>query len=1225
MKILKLRFANLNSLQGEWSIDFTRPEYTSDGIFAIIGPTGAGKSTILDAICLALYGQTPRLGKITRSSNELMSRHAGDCFAEVTFATQAGVFVCHWSQHRSRRRPDGDLQMQKHEIADAEGNIIQSRVQETLIAIEERTGMDFDRFTRSMLLAQGGFSAFLQADPDRRAPVLEQITGTEIYSRISMKVHEKLREERERLVSLRAETEAVRLLGPEEVQRLEAERGALFEKETALSAGADQAASALAWLQEVEKLRAALLAIDGEAQALGSEMALFAHEAERLALARKADALEPLYAPFALMRSQLFRDATERGERHSLRPSLQSALQDAEKRYGEAVSVLGAVTQAAAESKPLIAGARQLDTQIAALLQAVELQKQELENVRQRHEGIDSERRRLVALQHASRHKLMQLRSWQEAHRPDAQLALELSGIRHSLEEADKAVGREREASKAADEALASLRQMEADVSLLEPAGSEAKLKLDEAVSSIKTLRECLQEGLGGSTVRALRLEYEELRERQRTLAQILDLYVSGKELSDRIDEIDESKKSLEGKIAGMAAGLEHARELYVSAEALVTSEEKRALLCAAVRSLEEERNHLVDGVPCPLCGSIHHPYAEADAVPEADDSVMQEARQKLRDRAAALRELELLLAADRTELSQTERRRSEMAGLRDEQRRRFRELFGKAGIEASPGESRPLVAQMLADSEDRQAELALLIEKLESLESRIHAEDAVLLKLQAAAHEALGRIEKSRDALRSRQEGLSRAQKELEEAIGELNSRMKAFRERVHGYCDAEERKRFPEELMQLLEERGTFWQEQAEMAAKLDQELVARESSLRGLDLQLESLAEELERREADAAKVLEVLDAELRKRRELFGEKETAAEEERIDLLLRQSRSEVEVTLAAANRVLQELGSLETALVELDRRIATGGQELEALEASFDKGLKAQGFSGEEAFAGARIPEAERRRLESLAAELERRGNDIESRRKERVWRLENELRRGLTAESVEGLREHIEALREELREATAGAGAITNRLEENERSSGELRRKAETLEAMRTECGRWEALHNLIGSADGKKYRNFAQGLTFDIMISHANRQLVRMTERYVLVRDRTEPLELNVVDQWQAGQVRSTRNLSGGESFIVSLALALGLSQMSSRNVRVDSLFLDEGFGTLDEEALETALETLSGLQQTGKLIGIISHVPALRERIATQIRVTPLTGGRSQLSGPGLLGPSCPG
>ena len=127
----------------------------------------------------------------------------------------------------------------------------------------------------------------------------------------------------------------------------------------------------------------------------------------------------------------------------------------------------------------------------------------------------------------------------------------------------------------------------------------------------------------------------------------------------------------------------------------------------------------------------------------------------------------------------------------------------------------------------------------------------------------------------------------------------------------------------------------------------------------------------------------------------------------------------------------------------------------------------------------------------------------------------------------------------------------------------------------------------------------------MMTAHANRRLREMTDRYLLIRDEEQPLELNVIDNYQAGEIRSTKNLSGGESFIVSLALALGLSQMASRNVRVDSLFLDEGFGTLDEDALETALETLAGLRQDGKLIGVISHVAALKERIGTQIQVIP--------------------
>ena len=203
-----------------------------------------------------------------------------------------------------------------------------------------------------------------------------------------------------------------------------------------------------------------------------------------------------------------------------------------------------------------------------------------------------------------------------------------------------------------------------------------------------------------------------------------------------------------------------------------------------------------------------------------------------------------------------------------------------------------------------------------------------------------------------------------------------------------------------------------------------------------------------------------------------------------------------------------------------------------------------------------------------------------------------------------------------------GAIRQKLADNEDIRLKQQSRVQQIDAQKRECVRWNTLHELIGSADGKKYRNFAQGLTFEMMIGHANRQLQKMTDRYLLIRDEAQPLELNVVDNYQAGETRSTKNLSGGESFIVSLSLALGLSQMASKNVRVDSLFLDEGFGTLDEEALDTALETLAGLQQEGKLIGVISHVQVLKERISTQIQISPTSGGRSTISGPGISGPA---
>lgn len=179
--------------------------------------------------------------------------------------------------------------------------------------------------------------------------------------------------------------------------------------------------------------------------------------------------------------------------------------------------------------------------------------------------------------------------------------------------------------------------------------------------------------------------------------------------------------------------------------------------------------------------------------------------------------------------------------------------------------------------------------------------------------------------------------------------------------------------------------------------------------------------------------------------------------------------------------------------------------------------------------------------------------------------------------------------------------------------EHRARAEEIDRQGRELQRWQLLSDLIGSADGKKFRRFAQGLTLDHLIALANRHLLRLSDRYLLRRHQEEELGLEIIDTYQADSIRPTGTLSGGEEFLVSLALALGLASLSGQR-RIDSLFLDEGFGTLDTDTLETALAALAALQEGGKTIGVISHVEALKERIGVQIRLVKLAGGWSSLA-----------
>ena len=211
--------------------------------------------------------------------------------------------------------------------------------------------------------------------------------------------------------------------------------------------------------------------------------------------------------------------------------------------------------------------------------------------------------------------------------------------------------------------------------------------------------------------------------------------------------------------------------------------------------------------------------------------------------------------------------------------------------------------------------------------------------------------------------------------------------------------------------------------------------------------------------------------------------------------------------------------------------------------------------------------------------------------------------------------LEAITKQLGEAFATKRTELGSLEQQVKNDDEAKKRREAggaeLQSAEAEALRWGRLKELIGSADGAKFSRFAQSLTLRQLIGLANEHLKVLAERYRLMAAPGDELDLRIVDLYQANVDRPMESLSGGESFLASLALALGLSELASRHHPIDSLFIDEGFGTLDSETLEVALSALENLRAGGKTIGLISHVDLLKERLTTQVRVVRGAGGTS--------------
>lgn len=212
------------------------------------------------------------------------------------------------------------------------------------------------------------------------------------------------------------------------------------------------------------------------------------------------------------------------------------------------------------------------------------------------------------------------------------------------------------------------------------------------------------------------------------------------------------------------------------------------------------------------------------------------------------------------------------------------------------------------------------------------------------------------------------------------------------------------------------------------------------------------------------------------------------------------------------------------------------------------------------------------------------------------------------------EKIEEQEEKQSQIGQSIGEIKSQLKRDDEDKLKIKAKEESISNLKQELDKWSLMNNLIGDATGNKFANFSQALTLQNLLVFTNKRLVNLTDRYLIDKPESDGT-LKVIDQYQGNTQRSVSTLSGGETFLISLALALSLSDMASKNVALDCLFIDEGFGTLDQETLDVAMNTLEKLQsESQKTVGVISHVPALKERINVQIKLEKDAQGYSKIS-----------
>lgn len=1187
MKILAIRGANLASLKGAFEVDLASPPLCHLGLFAIAGPVGAGKSTLLDAMCLALFNRTPRLSghggaPVVKDADALKSndprslvrRGAAGAFAEVDLrAVDGRTYRARWQVRRARGQAFGKLMNAELSLVDmATGFRIGDGTTDTLARIEEKLGLSFDELCRSMLLAQGSFSSFLKARPEERAQLLEKITGTEIYSTLSMRAFGRARVEEAGLVALEDQMRALAPATP--LQRVALENGVdeahhhcevrarIVERAEERARHAARAAELAALVREAE----------------GGRQALEDDRASSAAAARVA-ALTPVWP---LRSSWRVLDEARAGSTR-LQRELERAREDERaakegaaalmERATRASDVLSTKALALADAQPLLEKAIVLDEQLArsvtrALLAEHETAVREdadrraaMEQLRAAHAAAHGARRAADEALAAEPALTKVAPVW-----PSVVALLEQMARAHTQREGAAAIAANARLRR--DEAREALHA--ADAALV--AASERERATSQALATC----------LGGAPSCA--------PDAAATIASAAALLDERARSAARIDAI---VKELEAQRVHEETAAHQAR---AAEAALQRAEDDLANVSALTM-----RAALTPGAPCPVCGSADHPHTDGEKVD--GEKVDGEAHAQVDAEVDADVDVAAVALAAR-ERAQEERaaasRWSTAKALLTESARQLQE-------------ARAAFASLSAGTVGTLVDAHAIAHAWRALDAWRAALDAKVAA-QSGVDEAAQALLVEEQSMLLQTDALARLDAEHAERAGAARDMLGAE------LCAKERVLTSPREAARALHERVSALRDHMDAARSAAARLADIEAKLRPLEIAAG----------ASAARLYELttrLDAARREdaritaaRKSLFGgEASSLVRKKLVDAVdeARDARSSVERELAQADaRALAARARVDEKLQAVNKAVA----HEDACQATFMAAVEAAGVSAEQVAHAAALDDdaldAARDAVRALDDACARAEAVLGERRALAAAHAANAPAPAEPGELACSLEEARSLLAAAL-EARSNARAALARDDEVRARAAQL---APELEAQRKKAHTWTALGDVIGSSDGARFRVFAQSLTLDALLVRANEQLAMLAPRYRLQRvptdDQKRPrfdLELVVIDRESGDEPRGTASLSGGETFLVSLALALGLSSLSSSRTPVESLFIDEGFSSLDAETLEAALAALEALRATGRQIGVISHVPALVERIGAQVRVVPLGGGRSRV------------
>lgn len=1216
MRILKIELQNINSLKSDHPIiiDFESPRFRDVGLFSITGPTGAGKTTLLDAITIALYHNVPRFNQSHSKGSlaDVISYGAAEAMSRITFHALSIRYESFWGMRI--RQANGKLLATPQETVRLKnldtGEIIYDRKRNFEKQIEQITKLNYQQFLRSVLLAQGEFAAFLSAPAKEKGTLLEQITGEEIYKRIGEVLGNKLYEEDNKLKEISSQINKDDLLNEEKKNELLLEQKMLDTQIVGITSEIKDLDQVIDWYKRLEKLTK-----NKEELQLKRNRLKIKEEANRENL--KQLEVHLLAEPYKDELQQLEQHETslqqllkEKNELSEIIARQDSDAQKAVKQYETNKEKLQVTEKMTLSWQPKLEEVAGLDADILSLKDQLN-QKQKLKTELQN--AFDANRQKIqISLKQIQQTEQEQqkIHDFLKSNAYVSTIDQNLSGWSSALSKRQGLYEQKLKKKNSIKDLLVQKDKLTKHLEQIRPQIIDKDKKRE--VQEKELLK--MQAELKGHSLEALLKEQQGLhaeRELLRDLHELSKNYEQEqKKQKDWIEKLNKASQSLEvlkKKLAANTAQQETLQSLIKDAEKIVELER-------TIKNYEDDRRKLIEGEPCPLCGSTNHPYVKQYASIELSESqnILAKRRQQEKLLIQEEKELNTQLTATTVQIGQYNKSIKESAGLSSSLQDQFK---AKSTI-------------YIIDDTDKIKERGLNINKhLEKLNKRIeahHKKQGLKEDKEKLLKQLLDQISSMRNNIIKREEQLSSVLKQIETGekekleLEDLTQKLETELLKEFNKVNVElPEPQHTEILVEQLKAAITNYRKQEDLKRELAAKLDKFKGELQNSNERNESLTKDLQALKTEVVALKFKLDSVIKKRGSILPvDQTTAGKRKELAMLTDQVKAVYDESKLQIESLSRQLDANKKLLGKLGENAQKTELRIKESTIKLSNVLKESIFRTRQEVKNALLSLDRKNELQTILKNIENENTSLEAlenQLKDEGQKLDQEKNFSLSQEATQQRKTDLLNSKDKHLQRI---GEINQRFELDNEIVNRNQQVVEKIRKQEQELKKYRDLNQLLGGSR-HAFNTYVQRLTLKNLIHLANCHLYELNRRYSLKMNENyksgEELNFVLVDHYQTGEARLVDTSSGGEKFIISLALALGLSDLASRNVTIGSLFIDEGFGSLDNNTLETVIASLSTLQSKGKMIGIISHVENLKDRISTQIQVHKKQNGISEI------------